>query len=535
MSEFYTTIHAVRPGATKTAHQRRAKLLGPALALGAVSLCATWVGLSGDWVGDDWHMVDNYVYQDWAELGAVFHRNAAYYLFAEDQVGPYRPITMLTLVGTHLLSPRPWLHHLIGWLLHAVASALLFVTLRQQLGAAAETSRPVQASAFLAALFFMHPVQVEAYVWINGRSDLLAGFWLASFAFLLERERPDDASRVRRSVVVGLVTFLGAGSKLPFVLACLTVWLGWVLRRRPRDAGAYAAAIGVAIIAHAVLRSIFAPFSGELGTATNLFTDPGVWLAIPKLLAQGMLAIATFRAEAMQSLSWVLFGPWEWPEVVALAAGLGVMALLARRRDWASLVYIAGAFVTLAPVVAVSRSFWIGFDRYLYLPLMLLSFGVAPYLGRALSRVPVKVGLAVAVAALTLAAIQTHTASSAYADQEAYDRALERDHPTDPSIRYYFARAADRRGDEAQLRAILDGMPGPPWPRPIIVPVYELAEKTGNTQLALRAVALLTDSVAEGASCKDVAAQLERWRLRAEDAVVMGVLDHSISITRCDR
>ncbi|MEM7136475.1 MAG: hypothetical protein AAF500_07850 [Myxococcota bacterium] len=507
----------------------------PALALGALSLCATWVGLTGHWVGDDWHMVDNYLYQDWAELGAVFQRNAAYYLFADDQVGPYRPVTMLTLVGTHLLSPRPWLHHAIGWLLHAAVSGLLFVTLRQQLAAGADISRPVQASALVAALFFTHPVQVEAYVWINGRSDLLAGFWLASLAFLLERERPDDASPVRRSLVLGFVAFLGAGSKLPFVLAALAVWLGWVLRRRSRDAGAYGTAIGVAIAAHAILRSIFAPFSGELGTATNLFTDPGVWLAVPKLLAQGVLAIATFRAEAMQSLSWVLFGPWEWPEVAALVVSLAAVSLLVRRRDWVALVYIVGALVTLVPVVAVSRSFWIGFDRYLYMPLMLLSFGIAPYLGRALSRIPPKVGFAVTVAAVVVAAVQTHAASSAYADQEAYDQALERDHPTDPSIHYYFARAADRQGDEARLRTILDGMPGPPWPRPIIVPVYELAEKTANRELALRAVALLTDSVADGAPCGDAKAQLERWRLRADDAMVKDALDRGIATTRCDR
>ncbi|MBT8206778.1 MAG: hypothetical protein KJO18_00775, partial [Acidimicrobiia bacterium] len=90
--------------------------MGFAFALGAVSIAATWVGLSGSWVGDDWHMVHNYLYGDWAELGAVFKRNAASYLFVEGKVGPYRPATMLTLIATHLLAPEPWLHHAVSWL-----------------------------------------------------------------------------------------------------------------------------------------------------------------------------------------------------------------------------------------------------------------------------------------------------------------------------------------------------------------------------------------------------------------------------------
>ena len=47
-------------------------LLGAfACALVLISWVATWVGLSGTWVGDDWHMVNNYLYEDWTELAAL--------------------------------------------------------------------------------------------------------------------------------------------------------------------------------------------------------------------------------------------------------------------------------------------------------------------------------------------------------------------------------------------------------------------------------------------------------------------------------
>jgi hypothetical protein len=51
--------------------------------------------LSGTWVGDDWHMVNNYLYEDWTELAAVFKRNATSCLFGE-KIGPYRPVAMFT-------------------------------------------------------------------------------------------------------------------------------------------------------------------------------------------------------------------------------------------------------------------------------------------------------------------------------------------------------------------------------------------------------------------------------------------------------
>jgi len=145
------------------------RLGGLAILVVAVSWAATWVGLSGSWVGDDWHMVHNYLHGDWAELGAVFKRNAASYLFVEDKVGPYRPATMLTLIATHLLAPEPWVHHAVSWLLHAATSLLLFVVLRSQVSKESDADPTTSdvVAAGLAALFFLHPVHVESYVWMS--------------------------------------------------------------------------------------------------------------------------------------------------------------------------------------------------------------------------------------------------------------------------------------------------------------------------------------------------------------------------------
>jgi hypothetical protein len=85
---------------------------------------------------------------------------------------------MFTLLASHALVPRPWLHHAVSWGLHVATAASLYVLLLRRVSN--HGWRHADGAAFvLAALFLLHPVTAEAYVWINGRSDLLAGFWLA--------------------------------------------------------------------------------------------------------------------------------------------------------------------------------------------------------------------------------------------------------------------------------------------------------------------------------------------------------------------
>jgi hypothetical protein len=441
---------------------------------------------------------------------------------------------MLTLLATHLLVPEPWLHHLVSWLLHAATALLLFAVLRQP-NDEAPTQVIDAVAGVLAALFFLHPVHVESYVWINGRSDLLGGFWLVALAFVLAKARDSLSFRVGPTLVVGLVAFLGASSKLPFVIAAGAVWLAWSVRERLGARRVYGAAIALGVGAHLILRMVFAPFRGHLGTSDNILLDTGVWLSLPKLMGKGMEALLTFRSEAMQSLSWVLFGPWSFGDWAGLAVTVFALVFLQRRRDWPGLIYLVGALLTLAPVVVISRSFWMGFDRYLYMPSILVLLAVAPYVARAVSRRPgarTAFG-ALGVIALLVASFMTHAASSTYASQEAYDRALLIEHPDDPTIHYYFARAADRSGDEARLRERLSAMPPPPWPRPIIVPTYELAAKASDTLRIRQAIDALVASKDDGVSCSEIRHQLETWRDRAPDPSTADALSTALEKLRC--
>ena len=217
--------------------------------------------------------------------------------------------------------------------MHAATSLLLFALLRSS-GPAARPVTDVTndvVAAGLAALFFLHPVHVESYVWINGRSDLLAGFWLAALAFSLNQMSRAPREGLRPVLVLGLVAFLGASSKLPFAIAAVAAWLAWAIRTRAPQSRVAGSAIGVGIGAHLILRAVFAPFRGQLGASENVFSDPAIWLSVPRLTANGTGALLAFRAEAMQSMSWMLFGRWSTFEWLGLAIVLLVPLFLSYR------------------------------------------------------------------------------------------------------------------------------------------------------------------------------------------------------------
>jgi protein O-mannosyl-transferase len=112
-------------------------------------------------------------------------------------------------------------HHLTSVLLHAITSLLLFLVLRQMTGS-------LWPSAFVAAVFAIHPLHVESVAWVTERKDVLSGlcFVLTLAAYLGYVRRP--FSLLRYLAVVATFA-LGLTAKpmlvtLPFVLLLLDYW-----------------------------------------------------------------------------------------------------------------------------------------------------------------------------------------------------------------------------------------------------------------------------------------------------------------------
>jgi protein O-mannosyl-transferase len=190
-----------------------------AICLGLVAI--TWIvfrqTLGFDFVNYD----DNlYVYEQPAiKSGLTLHGLAA--AFTRVLVGNWHPLTSISLMlDAQFFGVRPGGYHFSNVLLHTIAVLLLFLVLRSMTGA-------VWRSAFVAALFAIHPLRVESVAWISERKDVLSGvfFMLTLGAYLRYASRPS----VGRYLSVLATFILGLLSKamlvtLPFVLLLLDYW-----------------------------------------------------------------------------------------------------------------------------------------------------------------------------------------------------------------------------------------------------------------------------------------------------------------------
>jgi tetratricopeptide (TPR) repeat protein len=133
----------------------------------------------------------------------------------------WHPLTWVShMVDCELFGLRPGPHHLENLFLHSANVVLLFSLVRRMTGA-------LWPSAVLAALWAIHPLQVESVAWITERKNLLSAmFWLLTMgAYLRYAEKPS----VGRYTWVFLGMALGLMTKpvlvtLPCVLLLLDFW-----------------------------------------------------------------------------------------------------------------------------------------------------------------------------------------------------------------------------------------------------------------------------------------------------------------------
>jgi tetratricopeptide (TPR) repeat protein len=101
--------------------------------------------------------------------------------FTSGHASNWHPITWLShLLDNQLFGPTPGPQHLVSVAFHAINSLLLFFLLRRMTGAH-------WRSAFVAALFGLHPLRVESVAWISERKDVLSGFFLILTVFAYYR------------------------------------------------------------------------------------------------------------------------------------------------------------------------------------------------------------------------------------------------------------------------------------------------------------------------------------------------------------
>jgi tetratricopeptide (TPR) repeat protein len=150
--------------------------------------------------------------------------------FTHFRNGNWHPLTWLShMVDCQIYGVKDAAgQHLTGVLLHAINAVLLFLVLR------AMTSE-LWPSAFVAALFGIHPLHVESVAWVAERKDVLSGlFFMLSLAAYAGYTRQPFS--IMRYLLVTIAFALGLMAKpmlvtLPFVFLLLDYW---PLARIPR-------------------------------------------------------------------------------------------------------------------------------------------------------------------------------------------------------------------------------------------------------------------------------------------------------------
>jgi hypothetical protein len=98
----------------------------------------------------------------------------------------WHPLTWLShMVDCQLFGLNAGMHHLINLILHISSSLLLFYVLKRITG-------DLIKSAFVAALFVLHPIQVESVAWAAERKNVLSTFFwmLTTLTYIRYVENP---------------------------------------------------------------------------------------------------------------------------------------------------------------------------------------------------------------------------------------------------------------------------------------------------------------------------------------------------------
>ncbi len=319
-----------------------------------------------DYVTDNPHVAQGLTWQ------------GAAWAFTLTDAANWHPLTWLShMLDVQLYGMNAGPQHVTNLILHIFDTLLLFGLLLRVTG---KTGR----SAFVAALFALHPLHVESVAWISERKDVLSAFFLllTMWAYAAYARRP----RLTRYLLVVLLFAAGLMAKpmlvtLPFVLLLLDFWplqriqfggAGGLRKLKPvlfrllgEKLPLLALAIGSSIVTLAAHRS-----GGAVAALEKLPLVPRLTNAAASYLAYfekmlwpvGLSAFYPFRTSTLvlrTSLG------------AAFLAGVTWLAVRAGRRHGYLPVGWLWYVVTLIPVIGLVQ---VGdqsmADRYTYIPLI---------------------------------------------------------------------------------------------------------------------------------------------------------------------
>jgi tetratricopeptide (TPR) repeat protein len=375
----------------------------PTRTLAAIYLALTvltWI-VFGQTLGHPFVEYDdqNYVYENPA-ITAGLTGHGLVTAFTSVHARNWHPLTTIShMLDCQLFGLNPAGHHFSSVLFHTLAVLLLFTVLRAMTGA-------LWRSAFVAAVFAIHPLRAESVAWIAERKDVLSAvfFMLTLGAYVHYARQPS----VRRYLLIVLFFALGLMAKpmlvtLPALLFLLDYW---PLARNPNGKSSCWRLIaekvplfflsGLAAIATLIAQrttvnySEALPVSWRIGNALLSYVS-----YIGQMLWPAKLAV--FYPHTADHLP-----PWQVALAVLFLGAITTLAFIWRRKRPYLLVGWFWYLVALFPVIGFIQVGMQGrADRYSYLPqiglYIALTWALADWSLRAHSRRVILAGAAAVI------------------------------------------------------------------------------------------------------------------------------------------
>jgi tetratricopeptide (TPR) repeat protein len=309
---------------------------------------------------------NGYVYENPVVAGGLSVKGLAW-IFTHADCNFYHPLTMLSLMGDYQLHGlhAGW-YHFSNVLLHTASAILLFLILRQMTGA-------LWRSAFVAAVFAIHPLRVESVAWVAERKDVLSGFFfmLTLGAYARYVRKPNSPARYWMVAVAFVLALLSKPSvvTLPFVLLLLDCWplhrfeeprklSRLLLEKMPLLALAAGACVMTVLTeGEAIASNNNIPMPSRLG---NALVSYAVYLR-QMVWPEGLAVPYPYPYDGLP--------PWEVALAGALLAGLSAVAWAERRtRPWLLIgwLWYLGMLTPMIGILQVGP--FAHADRFTYLP-----------------------------------------------------------------------------------------------------------------------------------------------------------------------
>lgn len=295
------------------------------------------------------------------------------------RAGYWIPLTWLShILDVELYGLAAGPQHVTNALLHIVNTLLLFGVLRRMTGG-------LWPSAFVSALFAIHPLHVESVAWVAERKDVLSAFFfmLALWAYSAYVRRPG----LKRYVAVILAFALGLMAKpmvvtLPLVLILLDIWPLRRVRIERGQLGVWSRLMAekLPLCALAIASSVVTVvFTSQRGAIGGLDVFP--WSV---RVANALAAYAAYIGDMVWPAGLAPFYPYELLSGMRVAVSAlvligicGCVVLKARTHPYL-LVGWLWYLLTLLPVAGlIQAGMQSRADRFTYIPLVGLFIMVA--------------------------------------------------------------------------------------------------------------------------------------------------------------